>query len=94
MNNKYNKKNENYSLLSTIKEVIGNNYTSTIITYLNKKKIKNKKSKPFSANSISKIVAGFQKNEIVEDAILEMIEEIKELDRLRKERYSNLKNNS
>jgi hypothetical protein len=57
-----------------IKEVLGGHYGPKIVVHLTQKKILNSRNRPFSNESIQKIVSGIQTNEVVEFEIVRLLE--------------------
>jgi hypothetical protein len=57
-----------------IKEILGGHYAPKIILHLTERNILNARNKPFSNESIQKIVSGIQPHETVEFEILKLLE--------------------
>lgn len=54
-------------------ETLGSQYTPKVMPWLKKLKIKNEKKKNFSVSSIRMITNGFRENEVVELAIMQLV---------------------
>ncbi|MCV9934679.1 hypothetical protein OIU80_20555 [Flavobacterium sp. LS1R47] len=54
-------------------EILGRQYTPKVMPYLKKKGLKNEKGKPFYVESIRMITNGFRENELVELAIMQLV---------------------
>lgn len=59
------------------KKWLGNSYVKPVIQHLNNLGIKNKKGKPYSEDSIQKIMCGKRENKIIEHEIFNLIEKEK-----------------
>lgn len=56
-------------------ETLGSQYTPKVMPWLKKLKIKNEKKECFSTTSIRMITNGFRENEVVELAIMQLVNE-------------------
>ena len=72
---KYSEKKDINTLLAITKGLLGKFYTRKIIEYLDSHNIRNENNNSFSANSIHKIMGGYQKNEKVISAVIEFLQE-------------------